>query len=221
MNEDRIAGTARNPGNNVKESVGRVTGHAKGQADGLINQAAGAAQDLYGQARETASDAAYLVRQGATDAEHYVRRIIESVGGSRCWREPAPRNHVVSIKPKKGLPHDQDCFRLSGSRGGPAACRRDSGRGVKPEDGPGRRCTDRAGPGRQGPRRQDQRHRDRDRDRGDRDRRRRDGSDVRVGPGGVTIGPGERKRCRTVTTTVERNGRSVTKKPPPENLWAI
>ena len=77
MNEDRIAGTARNPGNNVKKSVGRVTGHAKGQADGLINQAAGAAQDLYGQARETASDAAYLMRQGATDAEHYVRRIIE------------------------------------------------------------------------------------------------------------------------------------------------
>ena len=53
-----------------------------------------------------------------------------------------------------------------------------------------------------------------DRDRGDRDHRRRNGSDagVRVGPSGVTIGPRERQRCRTVTTTVERDGRRITRK---------
>jgi len=52
MNEDRIAGTARNVGGKVQEGVGRVTGDAKRQADGLVNQAAGAAQDFYGQAKE-------------------------------------------------------------------------------------------------------------------------------------------------------------------------
>ena len=51
------------------------------------------------------------------------------------------------------------------------------------------------------------------RDRDDRyDRRRRHDSDttVGVGPGGVTVGP--RERCRTETVTVERNGRSVTRR---------
>ena len=51
------------------------------------------------------------------------------------------------------------------------------------------------------------------RDRDDRDRRRRNDSDVTVGvgPGGVTVGP--RQRCRTVTTTVERDdGRMITRK---------
>jgi Ni/Co efflux regulator RcnB len=54
------------------------------------------------------------------------------------------------------------------------------------------------------------RDRDRDWDR-DWDRRRR-GPDatVGIGPGGVRIGP--RERCRTVTTTVERGGRMVTRR---------
>jgi hypothetical protein len=51
----------------------------------------------------------------------------------------------------------------------------------------------------------------RDRDRDYRyDRERRDVT-VGVGPGGVSVGP--RERCRTVTTTVEReDGRMVTRK---------
>jgi hypothetical protein len=53
--------------------------------------------------------------------------------------------------------------------------------------------------------------RDRD-DRYDRDRRRGydSGTTVGVGPGGVTVGP--RQRCRMVTTTVERDGRSITRR---------
>ena len=54
--------------------------------------------------------------------------------------------------------------------------------------------------------------RDRD-DRYDRDRRGRYDSDatVGVGPGGVTVGPG--RRCRMVTTTIERDdGRRITRK---------
>jgi uncharacterized protein YjbJ (UPF0337 family) len=77
MNEDRIAGTARNMGGKVQEGFGRSTGDVKSQADGLINQAAGAAQDLYGQAKETASDAAQVMRQGAIDVEDHIRRIVE------------------------------------------------------------------------------------------------------------------------------------------------
>lgn len=77
MNEDRIAGTARNLGGKAQEGFGHVTGDAKTQAEGVINQAAGAAQDLYGQAKDGASDAAAAVRQGALDAEDYVRHTIE------------------------------------------------------------------------------------------------------------------------------------------------
>jgi hypothetical protein len=54
--------------------------------------------------------------------------------------------------------------------------------------------------------------RDRD-DRYDRDRRGRYDSDttVGVGPGGVTVGPGQ--RCRMVTTTIEReDGRMIRRK---------
>jgi uncharacterized protein YjbJ (UPF0337 family) len=58
MNEDRIAGTARNLGGKVQEGYGRVTGDTQSQAEGLMNQAAGTAQDLYGQAKDSASEAA-------------------------------------------------------------------------------------------------------------------------------------------------------------------
>ena len=77
MNEDRIVGTAKNLGGQAQEAFGRVTGDAKSQVEGLINQAAGTTQDLYGQAKDTASDAAYAVRQGAMDAEDYIRHTIE------------------------------------------------------------------------------------------------------------------------------------------------
>ena len=77
MDEDRVAGTARNLGGKVQEGFGRVTGDAKTQAEGLLNQATGAAQDLYGQAKDGAGEAVEVVRRGAVDAEDHVRRIIE------------------------------------------------------------------------------------------------------------------------------------------------
>jgi uncharacterized protein YjbJ (UPF0337 family) len=51
MNEDRIAGTARNIGGKVDEGVGR-------QVQGKLDQAAGTARDLYGQTAEVARDTA-------------------------------------------------------------------------------------------------------------------------------------------------------------------
>jgi uncharacterized protein YjbJ (UPF0337 family) len=78
MNEDRVMGTARNLGGKAQEGVGRLTGDAKSQAEGVVNQAAGVAQDLYGQARDHVSDAAESVRQGAVTAEDYIRHTIEN-----------------------------------------------------------------------------------------------------------------------------------------------
>jgi hypothetical protein len=51
----------------------------------------------------------------------------------------------------------------------------------------------------------------RDRDRYDRERRYDRETTVGIGPGGVTVGP--RERCRTVTTTVQRDdGSSFTRR---------
>jgi uncharacterized protein YjbJ (UPF0337 family) len=58
MDENRISGSARNLGGKLEEGVGRVTGDAKTQVEGRLNQAAGAAQDLYGQTVDAAQDTA-------------------------------------------------------------------------------------------------------------------------------------------------------------------
>jgi uncharacterized protein YjbJ (UPF0337 family) len=77
MNEDRVVGTARNFSGKAQEGFGRVTGDAKAQVEGVLNQAAGTAQDLYGQAKDGAAEAAEVVRQGAMSAEDYIRHTIE------------------------------------------------------------------------------------------------------------------------------------------------
>ena len=67
MDENRIAGTARNIGGKAQEGLGRVTGDAETEAEDVVNQIKGTAQDLYSQARDTASrfadDAANAGRQ--------------------------------------------------------------------------------------------------------------------------------------------------------------
>lgn len=77
MNEDRVAGTVRNLGGKAQEGMGRLTGDAKSQVEGVVNQAVGAAQDLYGQAKDSAADAAQSVKKTALEAEDYVRQFIE------------------------------------------------------------------------------------------------------------------------------------------------
>jgi uncharacterized protein YjbJ (UPF0337 family) len=78
MSDDRIAGTARNLGGKVQEGFGRVTGDAKTEVQGMVNQAAGSAQDLYGQAKDTAAEAADAIKQGAKEADDYVRHFVET-----------------------------------------------------------------------------------------------------------------------------------------------
>jgi uncharacterized protein YjbJ (UPF0337 family) len=71
MNEDRIAGTARNIGGRLEEGVGRATRDIKEQVQGKLDQAAGTAQDLYGQTAEAARDAAVTF-------EKWLRETIET-----------------------------------------------------------------------------------------------------------------------------------------------
>jgi uncharacterized protein YjbJ (UPF0337 family) len=71
MNEDRIAGTARNIGGKVDEGVGRATDDIKEQVQGKLDQAAGTAQDLYGQTAEVARDTAVTF-------EKWLRQTIET-----------------------------------------------------------------------------------------------------------------------------------------------
>jgi uncharacterized protein YjbJ (UPF0337 family) len=71
MDENRLEGTARNLGGKVQEGVGRVTGDAKTQAEGIANEVRGKAQDLYGQAADTA-------RETATSLDSWLRETIET-----------------------------------------------------------------------------------------------------------------------------------------------
>ena len=78
MDENRIAGTARNMGGKAEESFGRITGDTKSQAEGVVNQTAGAAQDLYGKARDSAAGATGTAQDSAESLEKWFRRTVET-----------------------------------------------------------------------------------------------------------------------------------------------
>jgi uncharacterized protein YjbJ (UPF0337 family) len=71
MDEDRISGTARNIGGKIEEGMGHLTGDARTQIRGKLDQAAGAAQDLYGQTADAARDT-------AATFDKWLRRTIET-----------------------------------------------------------------------------------------------------------------------------------------------
>lgn len=71
MDENRVEGTARQFGGKVEEGLGRLTGDAKTQAEGIANQVTGRAQDLYGQAADTA-------RGAATSFNDWLRETVET-----------------------------------------------------------------------------------------------------------------------------------------------
>ena len=52
MDKDRIAGAARQIKGAVKETVGKLTGDAKTQAEGAVEKAAGKVQNLVGGAKD-------------------------------------------------------------------------------------------------------------------------------------------------------------------------
>jgi uncharacterized protein YjbJ (UPF0337 family) len=77
MNEDRVMGTARNLGGKAQEGIGRVTGEARTEGEGIVNQVKGTAQDLYGQARDNAADIAGAARDAGSSFERLLRYTIE------------------------------------------------------------------------------------------------------------------------------------------------
>ena len=58
MDKDRIAGAARQVKGAVKETVGRVTGDGKTQAEGAAEKAAGKVQNAVGGAKDVIRNAA-------------------------------------------------------------------------------------------------------------------------------------------------------------------
>jgi uncharacterized protein YjbJ (UPF0337 family) len=56
MDKDRVSGAARQVKGAVKETVGRVTGDAKTQAEGAAEKAAGKVQNIVGGAKDAGRD---------------------------------------------------------------------------------------------------------------------------------------------------------------------
>jgi uncharacterized protein YjbJ (UPF0337 family) len=77
MNQDRVAGAAKNVGSQ-EEGFGRMTGDTASQVEGRIKQAAGVAENLYGQARDVAGEAAKAVQDRAAPLEEAIRNTIEN-----------------------------------------------------------------------------------------------------------------------------------------------
>jgi uncharacterized protein YjbJ (UPF0337 family) len=78
MDENRVAGTAKNIGGRIEEGFGRVTEDTKAQIDGTVRQVSGTAQDMYGRARDAASDVAETARGATSSIEKFLRNTIET-----------------------------------------------------------------------------------------------------------------------------------------------
>ncbi|MBX3488621.1 CsbD family protein [Parvibaculum sp.] len=72
MDKDRIKGTAKQAKGAVKETVGKMTGDEKLEAEGKVDKAEGKIQGAYGDAKDKARDA-------VNDATDKVR---DTVGGN-------------------------------------------------------------------------------------------------------------------------------------------
>jgi uncharacterized protein YjbJ (UPF0337 family) len=57
MDKDRIAGAARKVKGSIKETIGKVTGDAKLEAEGKADKAAGKFQNAIGGVKDTVRDA--------------------------------------------------------------------------------------------------------------------------------------------------------------------
>jgi uncharacterized protein YjbJ (UPF0337 family) len=78
MDEDRLAGTAKNIGGKVEEGLGRATGDVRTEVSGKARQVEGAAHDLFGHAKESAEAAAEAMRDSAATFEEAFRNAIET-----------------------------------------------------------------------------------------------------------------------------------------------
>src|SRR6201991_3741054 len=68
MNNDRIAGSAKDFAGKVESTVGGIAGDARTEAAGRAPEATGTVQNMYGQAKDAARDAADAAVSYAKDA---------------------------------------------------------------------------------------------------------------------------------------------------------
>ena len=78
MDENRLSGTAKNPGGKVAEAFGRATGDAKTQAHGQTQHAEDSVRDLYGQAKDAAGEAIHAVGKMPASFEDTIRHYIQN-----------------------------------------------------------------------------------------------------------------------------------------------
>ncbi|MBI5262490.1 MAG: CsbD family protein [Bradyrhizobium sp.] len=68
MDQDRIAGSAKEFAGRVEGGVGEMVGDAKTQASGAAREAAGTVQNMYGQAKDAVREAGETAANYANDA---------------------------------------------------------------------------------------------------------------------------------------------------------
>jgi len=95
MNEDRIAGSAKDFAGQAESAFGGVTGDTGTQASGRARETVGKAQNLYGQAKDAARDA-------ADTAAGYARDIYNNRGdalrdGSEALARKIRENPIGSL----------------------------------------------------------------------------------------------------------------------------
>ena len=77
MDNDRIAGAAKDFLGKAESAVGDIAGDAKTRAEGRMREASGKAQNLYGQAKDVARDAAdAAVSYAKGDGAEAVARLV-------------------------------------------------------------------------------------------------------------------------------------------------
>ena len=111
MDEDRIAGKAKDVSGKLERTVGDIAGDADTEAAGSVGQAAGKVEDLYGQAKDAARDATdaaagyakQVYRQSRDSSETVAKLVQDNPLGSLLiagvtgfalallMRQPAPR----------------------------------------------------------------------------------------------------------------------------------
>jgi uncharacterized protein YjbJ (UPF0337 family) len=74
MADERIESRVRATGG---EGIGKITGDAKTQVEGLVNEATGAVKEAYGKTKDAAAEGAQTVKGAAIAGHDYVRKFME------------------------------------------------------------------------------------------------------------------------------------------------
>jgi len=72
MNEDQLAGAAKDMGGSVKRAAGDLMGDTKTQVEGTIDQLTGSAQRTYGKMKNQASSASNAMADQLDDASAFL-----------------------------------------------------------------------------------------------------------------------------------------------------